>query len=264
MTTAAPVTFRFVGGALIGFDLSDRTLERLTGRLDFAAPLPSNATPTLCYRSVRGRDGSERFERHDTQRTRPIERIGTTVDDLIDDLHLSIALHAPDDVFVHAGVVAWRGRAIVLPGRSHAGKSTLVHALVSAGAVYYSDEYARIMSNGDIAAYPRPIQLRTPTGRRIVDPRAIGDVADGPIGAALVVFTHYRTGAVFEPTTVSPAQAALELFDNTVVAEIAPGRAAQAVASVARCAATVRSDRAEADIAASNILGVIDSMVVAS
>src|SRR5262245_28191234 len=56
-------------------------------------------------------------------------------------LNLWIAENARDRVFVHAGAVGWKGRALLLPGRTFAGKSTLVAALVRAGATYYSDEY---------------------------------------------------------------------------------------------------------------------------
>src|SRR5262249_36261820 len=42
------------------------------------------------------------------------------------DLRWHIAQAARRRIFLHAGVVGWQGRAIVLPGRSFAGKSTLV------------------------------------------------------------------------------------------------------------------------------------------
>lgn len=51
------------------------------------------------------------------------------LDLLESDLQLFVAEKAHDRLFVHAGVVGWRGRAIVLPGRSMSGKSTLVAAL---------------------------------------------------------------------------------------------------------------------------------------
>src|SRR5581483_1001800 len=54
--------------------------------------------------------------------------------------HQQLATLTEKAVFVHAGVVAWRGRALVIPGPSNSGKSTLVAALVAAGAAYYSDE----------------------------------------------------------------------------------------------------------------------------
>src|SRR5262252_9289207 len=56
-------------------------------------------------------------------------------------IELSLAECASTGVFVHAGVVAWRNAAMVVPGTSHAGKSTLIAELVRCGARYYSDEY---------------------------------------------------------------------------------------------------------------------------
>ena len=45
------------------------------------------------------------------------------------DLRLFVAELATHRVFVHAGVVGWKGQAIVLPGRSYSGKSTLVNLI---------------------------------------------------------------------------------------------------------------------------------------
>ena len=61
---------------------------------------------------------------------------------LCQDIDNAVARHSHQMLFVHAGVVGWRGLAIVLPGRSRTGKSTLVAELVLRGAVYYSDEFA--------------------------------------------------------------------------------------------------------------------------
>src|ERR1051326_5441095 len=60
---------------------------------------------------------------------------------LENELALFIAEFARKRLFVHAGVVGWQGRALLLPGRTMAGKSSLVAALVRAGASYYSDEF---------------------------------------------------------------------------------------------------------------------------
>ncbi|MDA8067374.1 MAG: hypothetical protein M0T77_01995, partial [Actinomycetota bacterium] len=62
-----------------------------------------------------------------------------------------VGYHTDELVFVHAGVVAAGGAAIVLPGHSFAGKSTLVEALVRAGADFYSDEYAMFDADGRVA-----------------------------------------------------------------------------------------------------------------
>jgi len=48
-------------------------------------------------------------------------------------LHFTVAVSAQRRIFMHAGVVGWRGRAIVIPGRSMSGKTTLVAELVTNG-----------------------------------------------------------------------------------------------------------------------------------
>src|SRR5207244_3989987 len=72
-------------------------------------------------------------------------------------LQLTVAEHARRRVFVHAGVVGWKDRAILIPGLSHSGKTTLVERLIRAGATYYSDEYAvlELMAN-TVAARSQP------------------------------------------------------------------------------------------------------------
>src|SRR5215470_6283925 len=59
-------------------------------------------------------------------------------------VNLSVAQLAPRRVFVHAGVVGWKDRAIIVPGKTFTGKSTLIAELVKLGASYYSDEFALI------------------------------------------------------------------------------------------------------------------------
>src|SRR6266550_3942853 len=92
---------------------------------------------------------------------------------LEDHVKLYVAETAPRLVFVHAGAVGWRGRAIVLPGVSYSGKSTLVAALVKAGAVYYSDEYAVLDPRGRVHAFACALQERTKTGTEVIPPEAL-------------------------------------------------------------------------------------------
>ena len=65
-----------------------------------------------------------------------------------------------EGLFVHAGVVRWRGMAIVIPGRSLTGKITPVLELVRLGAVYYSDEFAVLDDTGRVYPYRRSFVLR--------------------------------------------------------------------------------------------------------
>src|SRR5882672_7568667 len=80
-------------------------------------------------------------------------------------VQLTVAEHAPRRVFVHAGVVGWNGRAILIPGLSHSGKTTLVHQLVRAGATYYSDEYEVVDARELVHPSPRPIAIWFPIAR---------------------------------------------------------------------------------------------------
>src|SRR5690242_598561 len=86
--------------------------------------------------------------------------IDQVLERLSGDMQLYVADHARGWVFVHAGVVGWKGTAILIPAPTFSGKSTLVQALVRAGATYYSDEYAVLDERGWVHPYPRPLHLR--------------------------------------------------------------------------------------------------------
>ena len=92
------------------------------------------------------------------------------------DLQLYVAEQALRRVFVHAGVVGWRGRAIVIPGRTMSGKTTPVRALARAGATYYSDEYAVLDERGRVHPYLKPMSIQENGGGRPkkILPEALG------------------------------------------------------------------------------------------
>jgi len=250
---------RFLGGGVIGFDIAEHDLRRVRELMGFALVGTAHRGSTVRYR-----EATRGFERDDPLRDDAVEFVGSTIEQLVDDLHLTIALHATDDVFVHAGAVEWGGSAIVIPGRSHAGKSSLVRSLVRAGATYLSDEYARITFDGLIAPYPRPLQIREPRGRRLVDPESIGAVASIPVPPGLLLLTHYVEHSMFDPQPVAPAHAALALLDNTVIAEVHPARAAAAVADISRTGVARRSVRPGADHTVRAILALADQLVAAA
>ena len=98
-----------------------------------------------------------------------------------------IALDATEFVFIHAGVVADGGRAIVIPGLSFSGKTTLVRALVEAGAVYYSDEFAALDENGRV--------LPTPGGCRFVAPTRMQTITQLSSSAASPAWSPCASGS---------------------------------------------------------------------
>lgn len=61
----------------------------------------------------------------------------------------------------HAGVVEKGGRAVVIPGMSGHGKSTLSAGLALSGWRYFSDEFALIdLETREVIPYPRPVSLK--------------------------------------------------------------------------------------------------------
>lgn len=133
---------------------------------------------------------------------------------------LFVAQNAPELIVVHAGVVAVGGRALVLPGRSFSGKTTLVAAFLQAGATYLSDEFAVLDPAGIVHPYPTKLSVREADDqRRDVTPAELGSAAAASsveIGA--IVVTSYKPGATWAPTEMTRGQAALALLDNTVAA----------------------------------------------
>jgi hypothetical protein len=174
-------------------------------------------------------------------------------------LRMHIALNAPDHIFVHAGVVGIDGRAIVLPGPSFAGKTTLVSALVRAGAGYWSDEYAALDADGLVHPYAKPLSVRD-DGWRGEDQHVEslgGRAGDRPLPVGLVVVTHYRPGAIWSPRRCSAGEGALKLLEHTVPARSRPDQALAAVRSAASGATVLVGDRGDAGETAAALIAVL-------
>ena len=76
-------------------------------------------------------------------------------------LNWCVATRTFTHLILHSAVVARDGRAVIIPGQSGQGKSTLCAALVSRGWRHVSDEFA-LMDPASlmITAHPRPISLK--------------------------------------------------------------------------------------------------------
>src|SRR5256886_3858230 len=125
------------------------------------------------------------------------------------DLRLFVAEFARHRVFVHAGVVGWKGNAIVIPGRSFTGKSTLVAEFVRAGATYYSDEYAVFDSRGRVHPFLKPLEIRDQGDSRqsrIEVTQLGGRAGTKPLPVGLVLMTQFREGVRWKPRKLSPGK----------------------------------------------------------
>jgi hypothetical protein len=175
------------------------------------------------------------------------------------DLELYIGDHARRRTFVHAGVVGWNGQAIVILGRSLSGKSSLVKALVTAGADYYSDEFAVLDQRGRVHPYPIPLTIRpTQDGDLPVRCRVeeLGGVAGTcPLPVGLVLITRYISGARFRPRPLSAGRAVLELLTHTLPARRRPERVLDTLTQAVTQASVLRGPRGEAEETARQILG---------
>jgi hypothetical protein len=173
------------------------------------------------------------------------------------EIRLHIAAHARDWIFVHAGVVARDGRALVIPGESFCGKTTLVSALVNAGATYYSDEYAVLDEAGFVHPYPRPLSIRRTDGvtaRERVIARRRGVVGDERAALAAVVITRYRPGIQWQPRRLSRGQGMVALLGNTVPAQERPEQSLRTLSRAVAGATMLGGDRGEAGPVASALL----------
>lgn len=172
-------------------------------------------------------------------------------------IRMHVAINAPGRVFIHAGVAAHRGRAVVIPGHSSAGKTTLTAALVRAGASYYSDEFAVIDDDGLVHAYPR-----RPSPRRPENPLPVEDDLDPPqeltstlpIPLGLAVFTHHIQGASWNPKPLSAGRAALAMIEHAVPARIRPEATMTVITRALRGAVALEGERGEAAEIAQTLL----------
>lgn len=178
-------------------------------------------------------------------------------------VRITVAEHAQSRVFVHAGVVASKGGAILIPARSFQGKSTLVKELVGLGAVYYSDEYAIIDQKGLVHPFPRAISLRMGSEKMVLKefaPSEIGVVArDGPIGIRGVLFTEYKKGANWNPVFLSTGQGVLEIIRHTIPFRRDPEFALKVLNTALNRAIILKSPRGDAGKFARIILDFFDN-----
>ena len=230
--TASTIISTF--GIRIGIRANDdAVIAALSGRLPPDWKASRSTSVDRLYSVIRGgaSSGSRRRRFHllydgaqRLARTRRLDELNARFENSLQNL---VALSARRRIFVHAGVVGWRGRAIVMPGRSFSGKTTMVSALLKAGATYYSDEFAVLDERGRVHPYTKALSLRGDGAEppKKVDAEAFGSIAGvNPLPVGLVVLSRYEPGSRWRPRKLSPGRAVLAVLANTVPARHAPGR----------------------------------------
>jgi hypothetical protein len=203
------------------------------------------------------------------QRRARTRDLGHALAVLESELRQCVAARSPRRTFVHAGVVGWRGRAILIPGRSRSGKTTLVAALIGAGASYLSDEFAVLDARGRVHPFAKPLSIRGASGcdvhvRRPSAEELGGQSASAPLPVGLVVLAAHRPGARWEPSRLTPGQAVIEMLAHTVPARLRPAESLEALGRAVARAVVVKGERDEAAELAPRLLRMLEDAAAQS
>lgn len=182
---------------------------------------------------------------------------GSLVSHLLMDVNARAAAACRSDgtVALHAGTVAGVHGAIVLPGASHSGKTTVTTALAAAGHHFVADEVSRLDPHElTIAPYGKPValraasvellapsiaRLRRPGSRfeideRFVPPSELGVAMSGdtppvtsamatqPVAVSAIVFPRYDATGPHRFAPLGPAETLERLMQCTLGAMSTP------------------------------------------
>lgn len=179
-------------------------------------------------------------------------------------IRVHVAEKARGWVFIHAGAVGYRGKAIILPAASHVGKTTLVGELLRAGAEYYSDEYAVLDQEGLLHAFPRDLSVRPPGSEYQVQvpPSEFGAATGGtPLSVGLVALLRYEAEAEFRPEPLTLGVGILETIPEIIPMRFNTDFSLRVLNTAFRSAIIFKSMRGEARNAAPAILSYFDKHI---
>lgn len=179
-------------------------------------------------------------------------------------VRITIGEFAADKVFVHAGVVGWRGKAIVLPAESYQGKTTLVSELVRNGAEYYSDDFAIFDQEGLVHPFSRRMSMRTADYKvyELTVAELGGTYGELPIPVGMVLFTGYVPGRKrWQPKMLTAGQGVLELIPYVLSMRHKPDFSMNVLNNLVSRAIIASSPRGNADKFAKTLLNFVDKFV---
>jgi hypothetical protein len=184
-------------------------------------------------------------------------------------LRVTVAEFAVGKVFLHAGVVGWKGRAIVIPATSFSGKTTLVAELVKKGALYYSDEYAVINADGRVEPFPKWLSLRGITDAFTQDDcpvESLGGMAGTqPMPVGMVLIAKYKSGKRiprrWQPKRLTQGEAMMEIIPHTLPIRNKPKFVLEVLNKLTDRAIIIRTVRGEAAEFAETLLGYFESKI---
>jgi hypothetical protein len=256
-TRVMSATYSFLvsaAGCEVGFETNSEQAFELLNRYVFPSIARQRFTPGQAEISIAVQHDAEGF--HLLLDQSPIAsaaRPDGLLRELIDCLDTGLVRHLKNLHAIHAGAVLVGDQALLFPGSSHSGKSSLVAELLRRGAVCLSDEYALIDTAGRVHAYPRVLLLRNggaaQTPVRPEECNAGSRVASDPASVGWILSIRYASEKGWDLASVPQSDALMSLLQNTphVLAQrpqmVEPFK--RAVAG-AKCFAGTRGEAAEA------------------
>lgn len=162
----------------------------------------------------------------------------------------------------HAGAVLLRGRALLLPGISHSGKSSLVAELLRQGAQYFSDEYALIDSAGRVHPYARPLLLRngSPQQSPVLPEECNSSVAQAPAPVGWILMLEYSPRGSWSISPVPQSLALMALLKNTPHSLAQAPQMTESFRRAVEGARCFAGSRADAVAASAEILRLVNEL----
>jgi len=181
-------------------------------------------------------------------------------------IRVTVAEFAVGKVFLHAGVVGWKERAIIIPAQSWSGKTTLVAELVKKGAIFYSDEYAVLDAEGNVEPFPKWLSLRgiideyTQSDRPV---ESLGGVAGTkPIPVGMVLMARYdkakKNPLRWQPKHLSGGSGIMKILPHALPIRNKPKFVLEVLNKLATRAIIVKTVRGEAKDFAETLLNYFE------
>lgn len=178
-------------------------------------------------------------------------------------IRLTIAEFAVARVFLHAGVVGWKGKAIIIPAKSFAGKSTLTKELTKLGAKYYSDEYAVLDEEGFVHPFPKMLSLRGKNDIYRQEDHPVEEFGGvkgiEPLPVGMVLITRYEENAEWEPRILSQGEGLMEMLSHTIPIRYKPKFSLKVLNKTVNRAIIVKTTRGEANGFALRLLSFFEN-----
>ncbi len=138
--------------------------------------------------------------------------------EVLDKIEWDLVLHNNHLLIIHGAVLETPEGAVLFPGKSHSGKTTIVrHLSQEADRVLLTDEYAVLHEDGTLTPINRVSRIRDNNRVRTLDWEA-PIISKKKLSASSVIFSNYDkdlSGVHWSPIT--SGLGALELINNIVL-----------------------------------------------